>query len=118
MTPSAIRCSVLLTFLPVALVTASWAQAPATQATPDAPAAGSPASPPPEATQPAFYSLHEQATWIDQGHPTFPSAYEGLNSLTSAAEDQRTFSFSLFLGIRVWSGTEIYYNPEVFQGHG
>ena len=114
MSPSLVRCAGLL-FLPI-LLSAGRAQAPASQAAPEA-------SGPPSVfgvTENALYplSLHAQATWIDQGHPSFPSDYEGANSFTAASQSERTFSFSLFLGIRVWPGTEIYYNPEEFQGHG
>jgi high affinity Mn2+ porin len=66
----------------------------------------------------ASWTLHAQSTWIDQGHPSFPSPYEGPNSLNGDSEADRTFSFSLFLGYRILPGTEIYYNPEAFQGHG
>ena len=74
------------------------------------------ASPPSAASQP--WMLHTQATWIDQEHPAFNSPYEGANSLTSQSEAERTFSFSLYMGYRVQPGTEIYFDPEVFQGHG
>jgi high affinity Mn2+ porin len=70
------------------------------------------------ADAPASWTLHEQATWIDQGHPSFDSPYEGANSFTAPAEWQRTFSFSTFLGYRIWPATELYLDPEVFQGHG
>ena len=66
----------------------------------------------------AAWTLHEQATWIDQANPAFNSDYQGLNSFRSEAESARTFSFSIFLGYRLWTDTEIYYNPEELQGHG
>jgi high affinity Mn2+ porin len=96
------------------------AQAPASE-TPStaaqAPAATQAATTPaPEAA--SSWTLHEQATWIDQGHPSFNSPYEGPNSLTGQSQSERTFSFSVFLGYRIWAGTEIYYEPEFFQGHG
>ena len=87
----------------------------ATVATP-ALASAPPASPVADTSQP--WTLHEQATWIDQGHPTFDSPYEGQNSLTGGSEDERTFSFSVFSGYRFVPGTELYFQPEVFQGHG
>ncbi|HEY1791753.1 MAG TPA: carbohydrate porin [Opitutaceae bacterium] len=74
-----------------------------------------PASPAPGPQSP--YYFQGQSTWIDQGHPAFNSPYEGPNSFTPAAENQRTFSFSLFLGYQPLPGTEFYYDPEVFQGH-
>jgi high affinity Mn2+ porin len=73
-------------------------------------------APPEEASSP--YSLHEQVTWIDQEHPSFTSPYEGLNSLTSAADDERTFSSSVYFGYRLAPATEIYFDPEIIQGHG
>jgi hypothetical protein len=44
---------------------------------------------------PAPWSLHAQATWIDQANPSFPSPYEGLNSFKSQPDSERTFSSSL-----------------------
>ncbi len=91
------------------------------------PASAAPATPADAAANPApafvpftsaDWTLHSQATWVDQGHPSFNSPYEGANSLTGASEVDRTFSFSLFLGYRILAGTEVYFNPEAFQGHG
>lgn len=65
-----------------------------------------------------LYSFHTQATWIDQGHPSFTSPYEGPNSLTGQSQAERTFSFSLFTGLRLMEGLQLYYDPEFFQGHG
>jgi high affinity Mn2+ porin len=67
---------------------------------------------------PTAWTLHEQATWIDQANPSFPSPYEGLNSFKSQPDSERTFSSSLYLGYRILADTEIYYNPEELQGHG
>jgi high affinity Mn2+ porin len=64
------------------------------------------------------WSAHAQATWIDQAHPSFESPYEGPKSLTGESQADRSFSFSLFLGYRIRAGTGLYYNPEIFQGHG
>ena len=75
-----------------------------------------PAQPAPDSS--ASWTLHEQATWIDQYHPSFSSPYEGPNSLTGGSQAERTFSSSLFLGYRIWADTEIYFNPELLQGHG
>jgi high affinity Mn2+ porin len=66
----------------------------------------------------ADWTLHTQATWVDQGHPSFNSPYQGANSLSGAPEVDRSFSFSLFVGCRILPGTEVYFNPEAFQGHG
>jgi high affinity Mn2+ porin len=70
----------------------------------------------PEGAPPPWL-LMTQATWIYQAHPSFNSPYEGQNSLIGASEDDRSFSFSLFTGYRIEPGTEIYFDPEIFQGH-
>jgi high affinity Mn2+ porin len=72
----------------------------------------------PAADAPAWWTLREQATWIDQYHPSFDSPYEGPNSLAGDSEADRTFSYSAYLGFRISADTELYYNPELFQGHG
>jgi hypothetical protein len=83
------------------------------------PACGAdPAPAQPAGAESSPWSIHEQATWIDQAHPSFPSDYEGPNSLTAGGDAERTFSISLFLGYRILPGTEVYCEPEVFQGHG
>jgi high affinity Mn2+ porin len=97
------RVSAVLAGAAPAVLTAQTADSPAPTAIP-APAQA--------------WSLHEQATWIDQYHPSFNSPYEGLNSLTGDSESARTFSFSIFFGYRVLPDTEVYYNPEFLQGHG
>jgi high affinity Mn2+ porin len=85
-------------------------------------AADQPQAPTPPAAAvadaPAPWLLQTQATWIYQAHPSFDSPYEGANSLTGDSEADRTFSFSLFTGYRLLPGTEIYFDPEAFQGHG
>lgn len=64
------------------------------------------------------WSLHTQATFVEQFHYGFPSAYEGSNSFTHKAEAEHTFSFTFYLDRKLWSGAELIYNPEIFQGHG
>jgi high affinity Mn2+ porin len=87
---------------------------------PAAPGAATAAQPQPSvpSERDASWMLHAQATWIDQAHPSFDSPYEGANSLTGDSEADRTFSFSLFTGYRIMPGTDIYLDPEFFQGHG
>ena len=72
----------------------------------------------PESETAGEWSFHAQSTYIDQWHYHFPAAYSGANSLTNASESERTFSFSLFLGRKLWAGAELYFNPEIFQGSG
>ena len=107
----AVAAGLLAACLPAILA----AQTPA-----DPPPAATPASPQESvATGPSpAWTIHEQATWIDQANPSFPSPYEAQNSFKAQAESARTFSSSLFLGYRLLADTEIYFNPEELQGHG
>ncbi|MHB8528881.1 MAG: carbohydrate porin [Caulobacteraceae bacterium] len=80
-----------------------------------APAQDSSSTPP---AAPQAMALHLQATFIDQAHPAFRSPYEGANSLGPEAQGRETFDFTLFGGIRPWSGAEIWVDPEIDQGFG
>ena len=64
------------------------------------------------------YSLHGQSTLISQYHGGFPQAYSGTNSLVARREIKTSFTATLFAGARLWSGGEIYLNPELAQGRG
>jgi high affinity Mn2+ porin len=64
------------------------------------------------------WSLHGQATVVDQYHPAFRSPYQGANSLNPKSLGDETFDATLFLGLRVWDGGEIYADPEIDQGFG
>ncbi|MBS0461365.1 MAG: carbohydrate porin [Proteobacteria bacterium] len=64
------------------------------------------------------WSLHGQATFTDQYHPSFTSPFQGANSLGPRASAKETFDATLFAGARLWRGAEIYVNPEIDQGFG
>jgi len=64
------------------------------------------------------WEIHGQTTYIQQGYPAFRSPYLGANSLTPNAQTRNTWSVSAFLGVRLWQGGELYYNPELLQGFG
>jgi high affinity Mn2+ porin len=64
------------------------------------------------------YSAHGQATWIPQLYPTFPALYSGAESLPPRSAIEATSSVTAFLGLRLWQGAGIYYNPEIDQGFG
>ena len=64
------------------------------------------------------WSIHGQFTFIEQGYPRFTSPYEGANSLSGASQLRNTASATFFLGVRVWNGGELYFNPELMQGFG
>jgi high affinity Mn2+ porin len=63
-------------------------------------------------------SLHGQATLVWQGYPAFHSTYEGPNSLPGGGEGRETFDAMLYAGMRLWSGAELWVNPEIDQGFG
>src|SRR5207244_12807072 len=64
------------------------------------------------------WELRAQTTYIHQGYPAFHALYTGPNSLTPGAQAKETWSNSAFVGIRLWQGGELYYNPEIVQGFG
>jgi high affinity Mn2+ porin len=67
---------------------------------------------------PEAWSVHGQATIVEQYHPAFTSPYMGKNSLDPKSLGDETFDTTLFAGVRLWDGGEAYINPEVDQGFG
>ncbi len=66
----------------------------------------------------AGWLLHGQATFVEQGHPSFRSPYVGANSMQPKAMQRNTFSADLILGRRLWEGAEVIFNPQVIRGFG
>jgi high affinity Mn2+ porin len=64
------------------------------------------------------WEIHGQTTYIQQGYPAFRSPYIGTNSFTPWPQTRETWTTSAFLGLRLWEGGELYYNPELLQGFG
>ncbi len=64
------------------------------------------------------WAIHGQTTYIQQGYPPFHSPYLGPNSFTPWAQTRNTWTTSAFLGLKLWEGGELYYNPELLQGFG
>src|SRR5271154_291373 len=66
---------------------------------------------------PESFAVHGQATYTEQETSGFNAPYAGRNSLTpnSGAE---TVDATLFLGKRLWPGSEIWISPEIDQGFG
>src|SRR5450830_546 len=82
-----------------------------------------PAAPPPPATDDAAvperdWSLHGQLTYQLQAHGSFDSSYEGPNSFQNRKETRGSFTSTLFLGRRLWTGGEAYVNVELIAGQG
>jgi high affinity Mn2+ porin len=63
-------------------------------------------------------SLHGQATFVEQAYPRIRSPYQGQNSLPASGEGRETFDLTLFAGLRLWQGAELWFNPEIDQGFG
>ena len=57
-----------------------------------------------------------QATFVWQSKRPFSAAYSGEHSLLTSKEKSYSFTATMALGYRPWSGAEIYLNPEVAQG--
>ena len=66
------------------------------------------------------WSVHGQATYINQFKNNFNSPYYGSKSLLNKSDGDisksYTFSATAFLGTRLWEGAEAYINPEMFEG--
>jgi high affinity Mn2+ porin len=67
---------------------------------------------------PGSFELRGQTVFVYQGYPPINAPYDGTNSLPAAGQSRETWGTSAFLGIRLWEGGELYYNPEVLQGYG
>lgn len=72
---------------------------------------------PEAAPESPVWDLRFQSTYIWQYKPGFNAAYSGANSLVPGREYSTTFSATAYLGVRPWAGGEIYFNPELSQGH-
>jgi len=70
------------------------------------------------AAETEIWSLHGQATLVEQYHPAFKSAYLGPNSLDHESAGRETVDLTLYAGLRLWQGGEAYANPEIDQGFG
>ena len=67
---------------------------------------------------PRAWGLYGQATNVTQWHPGFRAAYSGVNSLQPGRRTEETTDITLYAGRRLWSGAELWINPELDQGRG
>jgi high affinity Mn2+ porin len=65
-----------------------------------------------------IWNVHAQTTFLPQGYPSFHSPYAGPNSLPGPGQVQATWTTTAFLGMKLWQGGEIYFDPELAQGFG
>ena len=68
--------------------------------------------------RPGSWEIHGQAAFVFQGYPPMKAAYNGPNSLPNVGQSRQTSTLSAALGLRLWPGGELYYNPELLQGYG
>lgn len=64
------------------------------------------------------WNMHFQYTNIWQAHPSFYAAYSGKNSLNSIDEEDMSMTSTMFLGVKLWQGANLYFNPEIGGGKG
>jgi len=72
----------------------------------------------PDTTADPRWTTHFQQTVIAQGDPGFHAHRSGSNSLDANGGEATSLTSTLFLGSRLWSGGEAYWNPEVNGGEG
>ena len=53
-----------------------------------------------------------------QGYPAISSLYQGQNSLPHGGETREAADATLYAGLRLWEGAEMWINPEIDQGFG
>lgn len=64
------------------------------------------------------WSVHGQATVVEQAHGSFASPYSGVHSLRAEWEAKASLTTTVFLGLLVRKGLELYVDPEVAGGKG
>jgi high affinity Mn2+ porin len=63
-------------------------------------------------------NFHGQATFVWQGYPPIRSPYAGVNSLPGSGLGRETIDATLYAGVRLWPGAEVWIDPEIDQGFG
>jgi high affinity Mn2+ porin len=66
---------------------------------------------------PQSFAVHGEFTYVEQEDSNFNAPYGGPNSLTPG-QGRETTDANLSLGAALWSGAEIWINPEADQGFG
>lgn len=67
---------------------------------------------------PQTWNFHFQTTLLPQYHGSFPAVYSGKLSLNPGSELATSFTATAFLGVKVWDGGIVYYDPEIPAGTG
>ncbi len=81
------------------------------------------AEPEPKPVEPAVdkaqaWVIQAQSTLVDQGTFRFRSPYDGANSLNPGTRGRETVDATLYGGLRLWRGAQVWINPEIDQGFG
>jgi high affinity Mn2+ porin len=63
------------------------------------------------------WAVHGQFTYIEQDDSNFRDPYSGPNSLTPD-RGKETTDLGFWAGLALWSGAEVWIDPELDQGHG
>jgi len=63
-------------------------------------------------------NFHGQTTFVWQGYPAFRSPFAGTFSLPGSGLARETFDATLYAGLRLWQGAEVWIAPEIDQGFG
>ncbi|MFZ0571637.1 MAG: carbohydrate porin [Rhodomicrobium sp.] len=75
-------------------------------------------SPAPSKADADGISFHGQATFVEQGYPPIRSPYQGPYSLPGGGQSEETTDLTLYAGMRLWQGAELWVDPEIDQGFG
>src|SRR6516164_6459065 len=70
------------------------------------------------ATDDDRFNFHAQFTLTEQGYPPFHAPDQGPNSLPGSGQGREVGDTTLFAGVRLWQGAELWINPELDQGFG
>jgi high affinity Mn2+ porin len=71
----------------------------------------------PEALDLGAFAVHGQTTFVEQFAPPFRSPFVGANSLIPN-QGRETWDATAYLGMRLWTGAELWVDPEIDQGFG
>ncbi len=88
------KCCRLSAIISAALPVSCWGQSPETE----------------------DWNAKYQATYVWQEKRPFSASYSGQNSLSPERAKSYSFTGTVALGFRPWSGGELYFDPEVAQG--
>jgi high affinity Mn2+ porin len=71
----------------------------------------------PDALDLGNFAVHGQTTFVEQYAPPFRSPYVGPNSLIPN-QGRETWDTTLGVGVKLWRGAELWFDPEIDQGFG